>query len=288
MNVSTYLRICMDQYEIMDMILRKLSATDSSSFIHALRMKLPPTIMNRYLHVLRDMPEYFYWIKSMVEDGNSVVFVGSDLERLAHRIMDPETYDRKNEVPICLWLVVKSTSVTTVVDGMRIRYTGLERLIHPYIEMTMRTLPSDRRDSIWKTSMTPNANNIKVVFFVNQVGMIRNNHPFIEPCRMINTNAVKCHLQIAGPKAEMWREWNVPLLKYTHDTKHPLMTMWYNVKQGTLEKSLSEDMTNSYPHASEEEIILFSDNADMQIRGSMRDVDMTVHYFRIPITNPSR
>ena len=112
----------------MDYIMDNLSASDSASFMYAMCIRMSDRTMNRYLDVLRDIPEYEDWIHKMLGAGNKVMLVGSDLERLTSRIMHPQTYDRTDKRPICIWLMVLPTHKTAW-EGMDSN-EGLDLVTH--------------------------------------------------------------------------------------------------------------------------------------------------------------
>ncbi|RLL93358.1 hypothetical protein CFD26_100997 [Aspergillus turcosus] len=93
-RIETYMRMCMNIYLIMETLFSNLSATDCSSLMHA------------------DIPEHADWIKEMIAKGNEVMLIGADVDRLNERNMYPETYDRNNEIPLCIWLAVVPRQLT--------------------------------------------------------------------------------------------------------------------------------------------------------------------------------
>lgn len=105
-SMQSYIYTFTNTYGVLESILSSLSASDVSSFMCAFDVELPDTITNKYVNVMRDMPEHLNWITEQSELGNKVMLIGTDLERLGRRIISPSTYDRKNEKPLCIWLVV--------------------------------------------------------------------------------------------------------------------------------------------------------------------------------------
>ncbi|RHZ47274.1 hypothetical protein CDV55_100418 [Aspergillus turcosus] len=93
-RIEMYMRMCMNIYLIMETLFSNLSATDCSLLMHA------------------DIPEHADWIKEMIAKGNEVMLIGADVDRLNERNMYPETYDRNNEIPLCIWLAVVPRQLT--------------------------------------------------------------------------------------------------------------------------------------------------------------------------------
>ncbi|KAM3497495.1 hypothetical protein MY10362_009156 [Beauveria mimosiformis] len=93
-------------YPVLYELLDRMSASDCSSFLYATATRLDYEYMHKYLNIVRDIPEYEDWITTMIEKGCKVLLIGSDVSRLRYRIMHPQLYDRRNEIPLCIWLAV--------------------------------------------------------------------------------------------------------------------------------------------------------------------------------------
>ena len=87
-------------------ILDYLSATDASLFMHTMMMRVTDGHMNKYINILRDIPEHQDWIDDMLKEGHKVMLIGEDLNEFGNRIMNPGKRDRKNERKLCIWLAV--------------------------------------------------------------------------------------------------------------------------------------------------------------------------------------
>lgn len=288
MHPSIY--TCTSRYPIVELILSSLSATDCSSFIHATKIDLPHKIVNKYVNIMRDIPEHLDWILEQRSIGNRVDLVGVDLERWGRRIMHPWEYDRKNEKPLCIWLMVtpsrgsrtmhanghflswqgKMTDITQLglVDSMPFGPRGgstshyMENGEWEEIENILSTtfvcrfdhmsgLPSGIKSSNWFISTIPNENNIKIVYFAGHHMIDRGLRAYLEPCIESRKEANMCRKMLTGEKFDMVteeareEEWNVPLVRSTHEVEFRSSTLRYDVARGGVEEMING--TYGYP-----------------------------------------
>ena len=108
--MDKFLGLCDSSYAVLQSLLSCLSATDASAFLSAtgIRFSTPTEILDKYLDVHRDMPEYEDWMKLMILKGHTVLLAGADLDLLRYRLKYPFRYWKKGlgERKLRLWLLV--------------------------------------------------------------------------------------------------------------------------------------------------------------------------------------
>jgi len=135
---------------VSDSIMNALSASDVSTMLYALGIKMTRETTMRYLNPIRDMPEHEGWIKSQISDGRKVVLVGKDVIELRDRIMNPVKFWSENVCrrEIHVWIAVPD----------------FETFLIPSTELLMNRMTE--WGTFWAESMEPNQSGIKVFFFV--------------------------------------------------------------------------------------------------------------------------
>ncbi|KAH7151953.1 hypothetical protein B0J13DRAFT_522281 [Dactylonectria estremocensis] len=106
MNTSLAARRFVTDYEVIESIMKNLSATDSSRFMYAVRAKMSDYIRNKYMSPIRDFPELDDWLTKMKQAGFTVTIVGRDLETLRRRIMYPWVDSNPSGDPLRVWMAV--------------------------------------------------------------------------------------------------------------------------------------------------------------------------------------
>jgi hypothetical protein len=269
-KISAYMNRCMSIYPIRQAILSSLSATDFSSLVHAYRLMLPPEYVKKHINVLRDIPEHVDWIEEMIMKGNEVMLIGADLHRWFNRIMYPETYDRENEIPLCIWLAVVPKEVTKdssfledyimTWDGdiKKVEDLGIRRGLllgfdrpnllgywgHPNSMFIcrfkhMEKLPSDGDGSEWFVSAIPNENNIKIVYFSTASGRAGSMNAYLCPCNE-SPNAAMCYKELMGTDRLMDQQMNVPLTRGMDPRDWTSAMPYFNVNTGGIKKAKIE------------------------------------------------
>lgn len=252
-NVALYyykmsIHECISAYPIVDGILSNLSATDSSAFLCAMKIELPDTTKNKYLKPVRDLPEHEEWIDSMVKAGNQVLLAGSDLLRLHTRILHPDTYNRKNERPLCIWLICIPMDIIRYnnrsANGMQnyvMTWDGDFKTVHDVLKTYdienvfntpergcpssmficrfdhMVSLPSSDRGSGWYVSTIHNQNNINIVYYASYSSRCSGLNACVQQCTEDNLESMLCHRVLKGTcDINLYEDeiWNVPLLRY--------------------------------------------------------------------------
>jgi hypothetical protein len=107
----------------------------------------------KYLHILRYLPEHLDWMGKMLSAGRRVLLIGSSLERL----LLPPTANPESSDLIYLWLI----AVPAI--GSRIQPTS-----------TAFQYPPCKKEDLgggWFASTLPNDYNIRVVFYMGQTGL---------------------------------------------------------------------------------------------------------------------
>lgn len=232
-------------YPIVESILSNLSATDTSAFAYSIGMEFSDAQKKKYMSVLRDIPEHCGWIEQMQSMGNEVTLVGKDLERIQWRIDNPGKYDRRGEVPICIWLAVVDMEHTRAnrVEGSSTRYlmsfsgnmsiaTGYYGALlgsggHYSTMFILRYGHTERLPGSldWHVSTIPNANNIKVVYFASGHNALGNTDAYVSPTTghggLRVVRARECFEAVVGRCPEGPPGWNVPLIKEGRDSQGP-------------------------------------------------------------------
>ncbi|KAH7124918.1 hypothetical protein B0J13DRAFT_531191 [Dactylonectria estremocensis] len=105
-NTSLTARRFVTDYEVIESIMKNLSATDSSRFMYAVQAKMSDYIRNKYMSPIRDFPELDDWLTKMKQAGFTVTIVGRDLETLRRRIMYPWVDSNPSGDPLRVWMAV--------------------------------------------------------------------------------------------------------------------------------------------------------------------------------------
>jgi hypothetical protein len=312
MKKSAGIYPCLNAYPILTSIMDSLSATDVSSFIHAFNISLDSTTINKYINVLRDIPEHLHWIENMTKVGNRVMLIGSDLERLKHRIMNPFTYDRKNEQPLCIWLAVVPLQMIKNKDFSRsniMTWDGNFKAIRDLVDRPggymglfgppgrntfgdarhpttmficrfdhMKTLSNNDKESEWFISTIPNENNIKIVYFASWFNGNRSLTAYIETCLHANPPMVRCTNMITNTNHIEGEEMNVPLVPPTYIYKDETEITWYNVNLGVAGTSKARAVDEMITWLRDTNILLYADTPFVPYSDT--------YMFPIPFFNP--
>lgn len=310
--------LCLDAYPILTTIMDNLSATDVSAFVHAFRIDFNPGVINKYINVLRDIPEHLDWIENMVRVGNRVILIGSDLKRLAYRIMDPFTYDRGNEKPLCIWIAVipkqmiedpqfdynhimtwdgkfelvgrspGAPNFAELLGDPGLNYANNEG--HPITKFIcrfdhMEELPTDGTGSDWFISTLPNENNIKVVYFASYHNGNTSTNACMDYCQKYHTKAIECNQMITGNFVSKYGDMNVPLLPRIDDYSEMPDLTYFEVNSGKFMKVNAVPQRDLQREISENSIVLFNADPPTQMNMSLAEdegEESWVHFYAIP------
>lgn len=103
-------------YHLIEQIISNLSASDAACFLAVNRLLRDPgmaTLKGKYVTILRDIPEYADWLRTVLSKGHRAFLIGRDLDQLMMRLEDPLVYWQKycgpsawDQKPLRLWLAV--------------------------------------------------------------------------------------------------------------------------------------------------------------------------------------
>lgn len=150
MNLNKLRHMVANVTPVSDSIMNALSASDVSTMLYALGIKMTRETTMKYLNPIRDMPEHEGWIKSQISDMRKVVLVGKGVVELRDRIMDPAKFWSKNVCRrrIHVWIAVPD----------------FDTFLIPCTEtLTQRVT---QRGAFWAESVEPNKSDVKVFFFI--------------------------------------------------------------------------------------------------------------------------
>lgn len=108
MDINPYIREFATTYPIMSAIMDSLSAYDVAKFTTVIGYKMTEREMRKYLNPLRDMGGLEPLLRDAIKAGHKVLFVGTELNLLIHRLTHPLEYadtlghDYKIEIAIVM------------------------------------------------------------------------------------------------------------------------------------------------------------------------------------------
>lgn len=247
MSTGINIHILTNAYPVVESILSNLSATDASTFIHALDINLSEACRGKYMDITRDIPEHMDWIDNMRASGHVALLIGADLARWEWRIEHPDEYDRRSETPLCIWLAVVPVAearANKIWAANRMYSKGCYYMhssgaIHHFASRDRSLLRREKYrstmfavrhgdmeelmgDSGWHISTVANENNIRIVYFDTWNTGLCNLDAYVEPLHDVSypynadpkhaREGWGCYKKVTGCNPADG-DWNIPLLR---------------------------------------------------------------------------
>jgi len=168
-------------------VMQMLSASDLALFMATIRLTMTDSEKKRYLHVLRDIPEYESWVSNALRNEHMVLLVGADALMLKQRIEEPiefwSVYGGKET--ITLWLVgMRRCGPRPRVDrGDEAWIEGQPHLYRRFPKMLRVPGMGQHSDSVerWFKSTIPNENRIHIAIWYAGYAVNENCRPNVFP-----------------------------------------------------------------------------------------------------------